>query len=70
MALANTDFVVIEFGPLRGVNATTTYHATRNAAFTYIEARRGMFERIDICRVVTRLNVVMVPQETVEGDPL
>lgn len=65
-----TDFVVIERGPLRGVDPTTTFHPNRASAFTYVESRRGLFEHIDVGRIITRVSVTLVPQETVEGEGL
>jgi hypothetical protein len=64
---ADTDFVVIERGPLVGVVATTTYYPDALAARQYADTRRGFFETLDICKVQTRINTILVPQETIEG---
>jgi hypothetical protein len=68
--LSETDFVVIESGPIKGVEPTTTWWSTRSAARNYIDGRRGLFTDIDLCRVLTRVRLDLVPTETIEGDPL
>lgn len=70
MIFDDTDFVVIESGPLAGTQPTTTYYANRQLARAYVETRRGLFDRIDICRVLTRVTTVLAPREVIEGDGL
>ena len=66
----DTDFVVIERGPLLGVSPTVTFYPTKSLAKAYVDTRRGFFEHIDVCRVLVRLSTTMVPQETLEGEAL
>lgn len=68
--LPDTDFVVIESGPLKGVNPETRWFATRALAKDWVDTRRGLFQDVDICRVLTRVSMELVPVETIEGDPL
>lgn len=68
MALASSDFVVIEAGALKGVDPQITYHSNRAKAYAWANSRRGLFEQIDVCQVLTRVSIAMVPTETVEGD--
>jgi hypothetical protein len=68
--LDDSDFVVIEAGPLVGVDPTITYYHNRASALTYVEPRQLMFAQIDVCKVATRFTTALVPTLTIEGDPV
>lgn len=68
--LDDSDFVVIESGPLKGVTPSITYYQNKNSALVYIATRRTFFATIDLCKVQTRITTVEVPTEIIEGDPL
>jgi hypothetical protein len=66
MAINQDKWVMVEQGPLAGLDPETTFHSSLNAAMAAMQQRKDYFERFDIAEVYFRRLVV----ETVEATEL
>ena len=64
MAIPDEKWILVESGPIAGLEPTTTFHDTMNAALIYHEPRKAAFSRFDLGEVKFRRFVELVVQAT------
>lgn len=64
MPIPDDKWILVEDGPIGGLEPTTTFHDTMNDALIYHEPRKFAFSRFDLAEVKFRRLVVKVPQVT------